>query len=252
MLKVALGYLMSAHGVPILYYGVEQGLDGICSLDGNSMISDAEKNGVQQICNGDPGSFDGSAHPRYRQDMFVSGPWRLGSVRPEIQKLSHIGLGGSSQIDPTLWLVDPTKWKQDPFLNTTQPLFQYVQRMVAIRKSCAPLRGSVPYFRMAWSTPGLVGYSRVGGGYEALMVANTDARADHSVQELVIDASLNGQAGKRFINLLNPAETGTVVKHDGGTFLNFGGGFNSLRQTLAIFVPEDHVLQAANHAPLCK
>ena len=252
MLRAALGYLLTAHGVPVLYYGVEQGLDGICSLTGNSMISDPERAGVNRICLSDPNSFDDSAHPRHRQDMFVTGPWRLGSVRPEIQRLAHIGIGGDLPIDPSAWMNDPSRWKLDPFLNTTHPLFQYVQRLVSLRKSCAPLRGGVPRFRMAGSAPGLLGYSRLGGGYEALVIANTDANQDHLVRELVIDNQLNGQTGRRFVNLLNPADSGTVVKRGGATFLNFGNGFNSLRQTVAIFVPEDHVAARKNGKPLCR
>ena len=77
---VGLSYLLTAPGQPIIYYGLEQGVNGIC---GQVTAGDASNN-ISNLCKGHDDSLN-------RQDLFYNGPWRLGSVVPEINYLQYIG-----------------------------------------------------------------------------------------------------------------------------------------------------------------
>jgi len=83
-------HLAMMPGIPLYYYGFEQGFNGNCNLSrikvGNA-LSD-----VQSICN----SGDDS---RKRQDMFTEGIWKLGSALPSIDNLSYIGRNKSFLMD---------------------------------------------------------------------------------------------------------------------------------------------------------
>jgi glycosidase len=224
-LSAALGYLATTQGVPVLYYGVEQGLDGICP--GNINVPSAARSDIDSACNG-------SDHARYRQDMFLAGPWRLRSVVPQIDALAAIGFGNTGS---------PSSWQDDPYLSTSHDLYRYVRRLVAVRKSCAALRRGAIYFRAAHSSPwgGLLAFSRIDGSDEIVVVANSGG-ASIKLDALHVDAGLHwGKDFTLYRNLLNGFQQATVGKLGTGMGIYFEGGLTVASHSVAIFVKESNV-----------
>ena len=227
----ALGYLLTAPGIPVLYYGLEQGLNGDCH-ESKTLVSTETQKELKQICNDD--GF--SNHGRYRQDMFINGVFRLGSVVPEINALAGIG---RKSIAADAGTAGGTS--SDPYLNTGHSMFQHAAKLIDIRKTCKPLTEGGIYFRAVDKTAGDKGggffaFSRVAGGDEVLILINS-SNAGRSVSKLIIDKNLhNDQLGHKFINLID-MKTRAVVTDSGGV-LEFENGYNLAPQSVAVFYPE--------------
>ena len=226
--RAALGYLMTTQGTPIIYYGMEQGLDGQCHLDRTTVTDSNTRRDIENVCH----ASDFNNHGRYRQDMFASGPWRLGSIVPEIESLAGIGIGtGRSN-------------SNDSYARTDHGLYKYVRKLIAVRKSCLPLRRGQIYFRAAHdSAEGLLAFSRIADGQENLVIINSGFN-DIAVDELTVDANLHGGSqGQRFKNLFNEGEQGEIIRNgSGGISVNFGRAtghsFIAKSRTVSVFVPE--------------
>ncbi len=225
-LSMALGYLTTAYGVPVLYYGVEQGLDANCPADsGISGVSDAARGEIGNVCNG-------WEHTRYRQDMFVEGPWRLRSLVSSVDSLAHVGFDQDRD--------HPSSWTSDPYLNRDHDLYRWTRKLIAIRKSCGALRRGSIYFRAAHGQPGgLLAFSRVLDSREVLVMINT-GDSTISPDFMTIDANLHrGRDYAVWRNLLNGYDTATVGALGGGMGLYFGDGYALPAHSMAIFVPDD-------------
>lgn len=232
--RAALGYLFTTHGVPIIYYGMEQGLDGMCNFNQTEVKDPRVRNQLEGVCRDT--SYDN--HTRYRQDMFITGPWRLGSIvrssnlAYDVNHLAHIGYQPG---------VKAPAVNNDPYLNTKHDLYNYMRKLIAIRKSCSALSGSVPYFRVANKESGLLAFSRVSGSSEALVVLNSSGKT-FDITDLKITPEVNGaNFNKSYVNLLNAKERGTVVHGwDESPHLSFKG-YQVLPHSVAIFVLEDNM-----------
>lgn len=222
----ALGHLLTAPGVPVLYYGIEQGLNGDCHADKVTVAGGARR-GIDRVC----ARTDFGNHARYRQDMFAGGPWRLGSVMPSINALAGIGRGS----------VRAPAGGDDPYLDTSHDLFKHAAKMIAIRKSCATLRTGGLYFRAAHGASanaggGFYAFSRVAGGDEILVMINPSKDAK-PVAKLFVDKNLHSdEVGARYVDLVSGKERATVV--DGGGALAFGGGYAIPPHSVRVFVAE--------------
>lgn len=223
-----LGHLLTAPGVPVLYYGIEQGLNGDCHAD-KITVGPAARAEIDAVCARD----DFSNHVRYRQNMFSSGVWRLGSVVPSINALAGIG---RASVNPGAGMgVD------DPYLDTRHALFQHAAKLIAIRRSCKPLREGGGYFRAVHRAEGNAGggfyaFSRISGGDEALVLVNAskDAKA---LDKLTIDKSLHAdEVGERYVDLVAWSARATVT--DGGGTLDFDAGYKIPPQSVAVFYSE--------------
>ncbi|MCA2961260.1 MAG: hypothetical protein IOD12_13485 [Silvanigrellales bacterium] len=232
----AVQYLLATKGTPVLYYGVEQGFNGDCHW-ASTRIADAEvRRGLLEGTCRDTSHMN---HSRYRQDMFLSGPWRLGSLEPSVSVLSGIG-----------WRGEKPPVQDDPFLNTRHELFRAVRRAVAVRGSCVALRRGEIYFRAAHGEPGLLAFSRISGGREVLVVANT-SKEWKRVERLVVDSALHANRPfARWKNLYNGNEFGTVGAFGSSTTLFLGrvgaGGtepFSMSPESVAIFADETNVTE---------
>ena len=226
-LKAALGYLGTTHGVPVLYYGVEQGLDGHCPDNSIQLASSQAHGEVVNVCNG-------WEHSRYRQDMFVTGPWRLRSLVPQIDALAQIGSGGQ------------VPGGNDPYLDTSHHLFRYLRGLLAIRASCKSLRRGAIYFRAAHqsSQGGLLAFSRIYKGDEIVVLVNTSGQSI-PVSTLHVDAAINGDRQfQTYRNLLNGYETasvGTLGNGIGLYFTSASGAFSLGAYQVAVFVHDGNV-----------
>ena len=81
LLFAAAGWLMTAPGTPVVYYGIEQGFNGVCQSQPRNCGDACES--IEHTCQA------GDSDTLKRQDMFASEPWRLGSVVPEIKYAKH-------------------------------------------------------------------------------------------------------------------------------------------------------------------
>jgi glycosidase len=227
----ALGYLLTAEGTPVLYYGVEQGLSGNCPYADRIALSGHAKSEVQSVCNG----WD---HERYRQDMWTTGPWKLGSLVPEVNKLAYIS--GFSSTTPH------QDWRTDPYLRTDLAHYKWVRRLVAIRKSCGALRHGNTYFRAAESyNGGILAFSRIDwtSGKELLVIVNT-GDFDKHVQSLHIDGSIHQAMDfQQYKNLLNGYETASIGNkgYGKGLYFNGGHGVTIPAHSIKIYAHENNV-----------
>jgi hypothetical protein len=131
---------------------------------------------------------------------------------------------------------------------------------VGVRKSCRALRYGRIYFRAAHqsSSGGLLAFSRIVDGEEAIVLVNT-SYGSIPVNALAVDGAIHsGRDFDRFYNLLNAAEQGTLGKLGGGMGLylkgGLGGEFVLKGHGVAIFVNGKNLApyDARLGANLCK
>jgi glycosidase len=215
----ALGHLLTMQGMPIIYYGLEQGFNGNCDQNkikvGNSLQT------ILQDCS----SWSDS---RKRQDMFMSGPYKLGSAIPEIQDLAFIGSPDNSSF---------SDWKSDPMLKTDHYLYQVTKKLLKIRKSCDPLMHGRTYFRESGGNiDDIIVFSRISATTEIVVVINPKGIAI-TYPKVLVDSALNSNSnGQKYINLLNPSQVGYIGYENGNTYLYFTSGF--IYRSVSIFASE--------------
>jgi glycosidase len=216
--KLALSYLAVAPGIPVIYYGMEQGFNGQCHLQALSPEVDAEA--IKKHCSSAEGP---DRHPLYRQDMFVGGMLRLGSTVESIDKLAHIG---PSTGKPSF------TWDTDPFLDRNQEVYLATRRMLHLRRSCYPLRyGDIAWRWSSEKNGDLFAFSRLDYGREVLVVVNP-GEAPVRVPQMTVST-----AGIDFVNV----EDTNVVAHSAGSDkLNFGS-WTLPAASLAVFVPRSNL-----------
>ena len=135
--KLAVGYLNTTPGIPVYYYGVEQGFNGVCRSN-----------------------CEGPEDAQYRQDMFM-GPWRLGSTVPQIDALAAVGQPRRAA---------PDDWTQDPMLARDHEVYRAARRFARLRRSCPALqRGSM---QVHHASDALLVFTRRLGGTEMLVAIN--------------------------------------------------------------------------------
>ncbi len=222
-LEAAVSYLMTTMGAPVLYYGVEQGFSGNCPWNKMNVPSGALQN-VKDVCSN-------WEHTRYRQDMFLEGPWRLGSAVPEVDGLARIGFDDAKT---------PANWWDDPYLQRGHNQYQLVRKLAAIRQSCKALRRGNIYFRAAHSSPGqgLLAFSRIYEGSEILVLVNV---GDGSISPTSLFVDAGNQDYTYYKNLLNGYERASTGQMGSGKGLYFLNGFTLGPHSVAIFVPESNV-----------
>lgn len=228
---LGLGYLAFSEGTPIIYYGMEQGLNGDCHFDKMEVGNAIQK--VQSDCLG-------SSHALYRQDMFMGGMTRLGSTVPQINQLAYIGLPLTKE---------SPRWEDDPYLNRSHKVYQSTQRFLQIKKSCNALKYGKTKFR--WvdnNSEGILAFSRVDepSRDEVLIVLNS-AGLSHGIPEMAVKASAKGE---KWVNLLNTAEQAWTTGNGSLTF----GPLTIRPQSVMAFVPEKNVsLRDEEHGfAICK
>jgi glycosidase len=228
---LGLGYLAFSEGTPIIYYGMEQGLNGDCHFDKMEVGNAIQK--VQSDCLG-------SSHALYRQDMFMGGMTRLGSTVPQINQLAYIGLPLTKE---------SPRWEDDPYLNRSHKVYQSTQRFLQIKKSCNALKYGKTKFR--WvdnNSEGILAFSRLDEASrdEVLIVLNS-AGLSHGIPEMAVKDSAKGE---KWVNLLNTAEQAWTTGNGSLTF----GPLTIRPQSVMVFVPEKNVsLRDEEHGfAICK
>jgi glycosidase len=204
--KLGVSYLATAQGIPVIYYGMEQGLDGDCHVD--NMNAGAANDSIKQLC------ALGYTDALYRQDMFASGGFRLGSTVASIDSLAYIGPSAAS-----VW----PDWRTDPYLDRTSDVYRTARKFNFIRRSCNPLRYGDTYFRWGESgSTGLMAFSRIDSGKEMVVVVN-NAPTAMSIPTLTIDSGINQVSGQHYVNLTSGFQVATTERSGPTTRLSFGG-----------------------------
>lgn len=212
--KLGLSYLAVAPGIPIIYYGMEQGFNGQCRE--GSVASSVDSQAMHKHCSVGEGP---ARHPLYRQDMFRNGMLRLGSSVKSIDALAYIG---------PLTKTSKDTWEMDPFLDRNHELYRATRRMLHLRRSCFPLMYGDMVWR--WSSSengGLFAFSRLDNGREVLVVVNPGTAA------VRIPALSVTTAGSSFVNVENPSIVGQPTD---GAKIDFGDWLLQ-PASLAVFVP---------------
>jgi glycosidase len=203
--RVGLGYTLAGPGIPVIYYGQEQGLNGDCHWD--NMNAGAANQQLEDMCKGDD-------HALGRQDMFVAAPFRLGSTVSSIDALAYIGKASRKA---------PVAWTEDPYLRRDHDVYQTARRFNWMRKSCAPLRFGSTTFRWGeWGNQGLFAFSRIDGEKEMVVVVN-DAPYPIAIPRMRIDSGINPSSNVQYKNLLNGFQTAFTAKEGRDSYLDFNG-----------------------------
>lgn len=207
---LGISYLATAEGSPIIYYGQEQGLNGDCHFD--NMNAGSANQRIKQECKG-------QGHELYRQDMFMNGPYRLGSTVNEIDNLAYIGKMSKK---------GPVTWTRDPYLNRNHMVFKLARKMLHVRKSCNALSYGFTKFRWVDNhNDGLLAFSRIDNGNEVLVVMNT---GPHELRLMEIEIG-NNSNGQKWVNLLNAHENAWT---NGRGKLDFNGQYIKGNSTMVL------------------
>jgi len=221
--QLGVALLPMLEGIPIVYYGLEQGFNADCHW--NNMNAGAANADLQRLCSG---PFNDALS---RQDMFASGPWRLGSSVPSLNSLAYIG---RSTPAPS------PHWTADPMLRRDHEVYQLARRAIAVRKSCNPLRYGFQVPRWAVSdSQGLLAFSRIDNGQEAVVAANT-AAYPIALPALRVENASNPSPGRRYKNLFNGYQTASTGRQGNDSYLYFGG-LQIPGNSVMVFLPEDRV-----------
>jgi len=226
VLIAGFGWLFTSPGIPIIYYGLEQGFNGNCgagTIFGGALVA-AE---VAELC-------EEGDDAKKRQDMFVGGPWLLGSAVPEINKLARIDAAAIPALSPP--------WREDPFLRTDHQVYRTARLAAALRKSCAPLRSGSLVWRSAegGANGNLLAYSRILPRFEVLVLINPGFTGAPFIEQLEMDSEVNQGVGT-YVNALDPSQTGRTVWVGGRAVLVFTGGLMVDGGTFAVFVHQDRL-----------
>jgi hypothetical protein len=225
---VAASFLLTAPGQPIIWMGFEQGFNQNCHFD--SMNASDATQSLQDTCKA------GSDDTLKRQDMFMEGPWRLGSCVPQIDALNYIGNWESRQTT--------SNWQADPFLNRDHALYQFVRKLVHIRRSCGPLRRGDMVWRNAQpQINGLLIFSRVdhSTGREVVVIINPAKQASSSAP-IPLECTPDKKPFDTWVNLINGFDKASVGFQGSSCFLYLSQGFAIAPQSFLIFVSADDAL----------
>ena len=201
--KLGLSYLSVSQGVPVIYYGFEQGLNG--QINKKDLNSSQIKNLNEFISNPLHDSL-------FRQDFFNAGPWKLGSSVAAINKLSFIGKSQNK---------NPSLTKKDPYLNKNHKVYKTARKVNHIRLSSKALKYGNTYIRYASNKKeGLFAFSRIYKDKEILIIINQSSK-EISLPFLTIDCLLNKKINQKYQNLLVKNQTAQVKKDNNWTYLDF-------------------------------
>lgn len=256
-LKAALTWLLTAPGSPILYYGVEQAFDGNCPAKIN-LANESQKETIRQLCESGATETYG-AHPDSlkRQDMFKSGPWRLGSAIPEVDKTAYIGKFGAPPLTR-----GPEDWKFDPMLPRNHRIYQHVKKLNAFRQSCPPIKeGGIVWHDAADVGCGFLAYSRFLAqkaksdlqppSEEVIVLINPGGVDNLHVQKSLFivlnDTVVRRKIGEKYVNAMNNSEAALIGSRGGLQTLEFQDGELTLQPgEVMVLVQERNLLPFDN------
>jgi len=245
VLMTPVAWLLTSPGAPLLYYGVEQGFNGHC-VD-SSIHAGADSAALRKLCNttraGELDMFWGT-HPDElkRQDMFVSGPFRMGSAVPEINDLAYMG-----STTPAL----SAPWQLDKMLQRNHPMFKFTRKMVTLRNSCRALAvGAIQFHEAAPIDCGLLAYSRFIKGAdsadtELVVVLSPGINPDPAavtVGEIELKGDLGRKDGQRYANALNTSQGARLRLTASGRASLVFEGFQAEPGDIFVFAPESGLL----------
>jgi len=243
-LQVALTWMYTWLGLPTVYYGLEQGLNGLCvKYTGNGttetiveerMPQDARES-IESLCEA------GEDDALKRQDFFSGGPWVLGSAVPEVQ--AHASITGE------MMNRGAPNWCEEPLLNRDNEVYRLTRALGRIRRSCRILAATAAHeaLRDPGALPNVMAYWKLpqdsvagaDGPSAALVVLDynpTPTPTDNVTFNL---PKVGLKVGQKFVDLLNAAHTATVVADaaGGSDYVAIAAGVEPFH--FAIFVPEE-------------
>jgi len=243
VLMTPLAWLLTSPGAPILYYGVEQGFNGKCP---EQIDAGAATSSIRALCNttadAELSMFYGQ-HPDElkRQDMFVSGPFRLGSAVEELDRLAYVG-------GTTPALSKP--WQSDEMLPRDHTMFTFTRGLVALRRSCPALAvGAIKFHVAAPVDCGLLAYSRfinsTGLATDEIIVILSPAINPHpeevSAETLVLQGDMGRKEGQWYVNALDPRQRAQLRAVEGQQHLVFQD-FVVKPGAIMIFIQQDRMM----------
>ena len=203
--KLGLSYLATSQGMPVINYGMEQGFNGNGHWD--NLNAGRANDQMKEI-------FSGHDHALYRQNMFISGQWRLGSTVEEIDSLAYVGKHEHEE---------SPYWQEDPYLNLEHAVYKTARRMNYIRRSSDALRYGRTEFRWAdYKKSGLMAFSRIHEDQEVVVLVN-NASYPIEIPNLSIESSINQVSGEKYKNLLTKNQVAYTYLKDGAAHLTFNG-----------------------------
>eukprot|EP00439_Symbiodinium_sp_Y106_P039343 s2875_g4.t2 len=236
------------YGIPDIYNGAEMGLNDPrtygtsskqCKEKKAAMVAAGLKDEVAEaiLIGCDYTSFGSRMDPGFwRQDMFSSGPFRLGSAVPSIQAQAGIGAALQGASSP--------HWCSDPLLDTRNPVYRLTRALIRMRKACYPLRTALDFPAKAVDGPEQeLAYWKLDDSRgpaespEAMLVVLRMVETPSADYSKYIFPNL-GQPypeGQAFVDLFNPSRLAVVFMDNNVSYLLVPG--NLATSHVAIFAP---------------
>jgi len=283
MSLLGITWMMTAPGQPVVYYGLEQGFNGNCAgkvEDGNcdakvELTKDncarhgdwSLQDDMEEFCAND---YQGDNAIKDRQDMFTTGPFRLGSAIASMNDLA-----GWAAPKP----ASKKQWQEDPMLSRDHIVFRTTRALAALRQSCKVLSGGAIEFRYAEDKAGgFFAFSRIPnmtytgehaeldmtaeGLAEVVVLLNPLQEAkllnvDHLTKQIEVDIRLNPTSGLQYRDVLGRGNRGNLAttRVEGSkAYLDFEPNVEIPALGNLVLVREDHLLpfDEALGVSLCK
>jgi len=229
-------WLFTWYGIPAVYYGMEQGLNGRCykydshGKNPESIIEGSIKGGPRKKIMDDCEDYKNDALKR--QDFFSGGPFILGSAVPEVQAEARISGKMMDTLSPY--------WCEEPLLNREHKIYRLARALSRVRRSCRVLAVTKSAEALSNETApsSVLAYWKyttdpsIDGPHFALVVLEFEEKLVGPLDFIVPDELKDEvDEGEEFVDLLNPKRT---AKFSRGKLLV--GGNNELVRA-AVFVP---------------
>jgi len=246
LLQTGVAWLMTTPGAPVLYYGVEQGFNGHCPAH-IDVGSENATGIIEAVC----ASTHCEVHPKTqtedchsedslkRQDMFASGPWRLGSAVPEVNDLAFVGETQASVSYP---------WQHDPMLRRDHDVYRSIRGLAHLRGSCSALaRGRIEWHDAAETPCGVMAFSRYladDSGSDVFVIINPGGSGSVNVSRLATNRTAgyaSCHSARRYVNVFNVSDTARPLSVHGRLVLELANPRTAAGE-VRIFVAEDSVV----------
>eukprot|EP00442_Polarella_glacialis_P024641 CAMPEP_0115122638 /NCGR_PEP_ID=MMETSP0227-20121206/46955_1 /TAXON_ID=89957 /ORGANISM="Polarella glacialis, Strain CCMP 1383" /LENGTH=3177 /DNA_ID=CAMNT_0002524635 /DNA_START=126 /DNA_END=9659 /DNA_ORIENTATION=+ len=259
-LLVALAWSFTWYAIPDMFNGVEMGFNGLCYRNNDerqAMKAGMEKNNIEgavadKILDSCDYTVLGNQMDSafWRQDMFVGGPFRLGSAVSSVQ--------AEASMTGKLMGANGPHWCEDKLLDRTNQAYRLSRALIRLRRSCAPLRSALDQEAVVISGDGLqMGYWKIKDGRPGtgpqvmLVVLHMEPRPSPNSTKYIMPEGSPYREGQAFVDLLEPGRLGVVFDQGNATFLLVPAGLPTSH--VSIFAPVEEAEPDGKHGWLvCK
>lgn len=205
---------------------------------------------IVQICKKKFKKYGEFSDPHKRQDMFMGGPWQLGSAIPNTEKHMYVGPAREEMVSKH----NKVPWQHDKMLPRRHDIYRTARGLGKLRETCSVLiNGQMQLHNLKNNLGGFFSFSRLmfghvpktgAPGVEAVVIVQMLRGQVEGLEKTEIDKTINPHDGKRYVNVFDTSEVAVTRLEGGKAYLVFDGPRNILHKDGgAIFMHEDLLSQ---------